>query len=109
MALQINKAITTKNGFPVASGSYVWLHIVLGADKQYIVEVKCWFFKNKAAFDAGNSKFIPAEIEIPENKQSYRVPMTAQDFASVSAMIAHQYVQDQLNQVLGANMVTIVE
>lgn len=106
MALQINRTLTTKSGFNVDTGSYVWMKEDRGGDKKYSVEVRLIFFKNKAAFDAGNERFLPQEV--PDDKMIFRQEFTANDYANLTSMTIHTYVKQQLELALGNNTVQIV-
>jgi hypothetical protein len=106
MSLQINVAMTTRSGFDVPAGAYCWIQERRAVDNQYSIEANLVFFKNKASFDAGFSRFIPSEI--PDNKMSYRVVFSPVDFGNFTSLQVQTYIRDQLIALLGANSVTLV-
>lgn len=107
MALQINTALTTRSGFAVPSGAYVWIQEERAKDNTYSVKVDLVFFKDKASFDAFRSRFLP--IEIPDNKQSFYQLFTAVEYSALTSMTIHNFIRAELQAILGANTVTIVQ
>ena len=107
MALQINTPLTTRSGFTVPSGSYCWLQEERAKDNKYSVKVDLVFFKDKASFDAGKSRFAPQEI--PDNLLSLYQTFTPVDFASLTSMTIHNFVKAQLEAVIGAATVSVVQ
>jgi hypothetical protein len=110
MALQINTTLTTRSGFSVPAGTYVWLLETRGQDKNgfsYTVKVDVIFFKDKAAFDAGRSRYFP--LEIPENMYSFSQSFTAANYAALTPMTVHNYVKAQLGTILGEVNISIVQ
>jgi hypothetical protein len=109
MALQINTQLTTRSGLTVATGSYCWLQTRMATDNEYSVQVDLVFFINKAAFDAvpRKSRFQPAELT--DNQVSYRAVFTPTEFAALTQLIIHQFIQAQLVAILGSNTVTLVQ
>lgn len=105
MALQINTALQSRSGFAVPSGSYCWPLTTFGADNQYKIKVKLIFFKDKASFDAGRSRFNPLEITHDEMEQSF----TPAQIGSVDYMDIHTAAKAHLESILGANTVQIVQ
>lgn len=106
MALTINKSITTKSGFTVPSGVYIWLVISFGADKKYSVEVRPLFFKDKSSFDSGDDTFAPKGMD---QKLSLTKVFTPSGFAPITILDVHKFVKKELEDMLGAGMVTITE
>lgn len=106
MALQIGVALTTRNNFSVPAGAYVWLKEDRGTNLTYNVRVELIFFKDKASFDAGKSRFFP--FEIPDTLMSFSQDFTPSAYAVLTPMTIHNFVKAQLETVLGANNVTIV-
>lgn len=107
MALQINRTLTTRSGFPVASGAYCWLQEERAKDRKYSVQVDLKFFKDKAAFDAGSEPFNPAEL--PNNLFNFYQEFTAANFAVLTETTIHNFVKAQLEAVLGASTINIVQ
>lgn len=106
MALQINKPLTTLSNFAVPSGSYVWITMELGADRLSRVRAKLEFFKDKASFDLGRSRYQP--LEIPTDKQIYSMDLPISSLSTLTYAQAHTFIQTELNQVLGGSFVDIV-
>lgn len=106
MALQINRTLTTNQGFAVPAGSYVWVLANLGNDLKYEVKVILIFFKDKESFDAKKSRFNP--VEIPDAKQIFVHPLTIQQFSDVDMLGIHNFIKADLETVLGAGTVAIV-
>jgi hypothetical protein len=110
MALQINRTLTTQNGFDVPSGAYVWLLETRGQNRDgyaYTVKVDVIFFKDKASFDSGKKRFFP--VEVPENLYSFSADFTAANYASLTPLTVHNYIKGQLEGALGASTVTVVQ
>ena len=107
MALQINTALTTRSGFSVPSGAYCWLQEERAKDNKYSVRVDLIFFKDKATFDLGRTRFTPEEI--PDNKLSFYQLFSAVDFANLTSTTIHNFIRAELQAILGANTVTIVQ
>lgn len=105
MALQINTPLQSRSGFAVPSGSYCWPLTVYGADNSYKIKAKLIFFKDKAAFDAGRSRFTPLEITSDEMEQSF----TPAQIGSVTYMDVHNAVKAHLESILGPGTVAIVQ
>ena len=106
MALQINTTLTTKSGFSVSGGSYCWLQEERGKDNKYSVRVDLLFFKDKASFDAGYSRFQPQEL--PANFFSFYQEFSASNYASLTSTTIHNYVITQLETVLGVGTIYII-
>lgn len=105
MALQVNSALTTKSGFTVPSGSYVWLKEQRGTDRQYKVEVDIAFFKDKETFDLGRERFFP--LELASDKYHFEQTFTPSAYASLTAMQVHNFVKAQLETALNISSGTI--
>lgn len=107
MALQINTTLTTRQGFTVESGAYVWVHEERGADKQYKVNIRLLFFKDKAAFEQGKGRFYPEQL--PDTLLNLSQTFTPANYASLTPMQVHNFLKSQLEEVLGASTVAIVQ
>lgn len=104
MALQINVALTAKDGGAVATGSYVKLESLfpMDDDLHYYVSIKLW--RSKDAYDNGLSPLMVQEIP----KYNYNQELTQEDFDSLTPLAVHQYAKTWLEQYTGADTVTIV-
>ena len=110
MALQINRTLTTQNGFDVPSGTYVWLRETRGQNRDgfgYSVKVDVIFFRDKASFDAGKKRYNP--VEVPEDMNSFIQDFTASAYAALTVMQVHNFVRTQLETALGAGTITVVQ
>lgn len=107
MALQINRTLTTRSGFDVPAGSYVWLQEERATDNKYSALVKPVFFKNKASFEAGKTRFTPQELT--DNMLSFYQEFTPAEYASLTSAAIHNYVKAKFETQLGANTVAIVQ
>lgn len=110
MALQVNIALSTQNGFDVPSGAYVWLLETRGQNRDgfaYHVKVDVIFFKDKASFDAGKKRFFPEEV--PQNMYSFQQSFTPSAYASLTPLQVHNFVKAQLESVLGIGSITVVQ
>lgn len=105
MALQINVPLTTNSGLTVPSGSYCWLLADFGNDLEYKVRVKMLFFKNKASFDARQSRFDPVQIPVDQYSQDF----TPTQIGAVDYLDIHNFVKAQLEAILGANTVAVAQ
>jgi hypothetical protein len=106
MALQINTALTTRSGFSVPAGAYCWLQEERAKDNKYSVKVDLVFFKDKASFYSQKSRFTPA---IPDSLMSLYQTFTPANYAALTSATIHNYVKGQLEAVLGANSVSVVQ
>lgn len=107
MALQINTALTTRSGFSVPSGAYCWLQEERAKDNRYSAKVDLVFFKDKAAFDTGKSRFQPSEI--PDNKMSFYQEFTPANYAVLTSMTVHNFVKAELEALIGQGTITVVQ
>jgi hypothetical protein len=107
MSLQVNRTLTTRSGFNVPSGAYVWVHETRGSDKEYKIEVKLFFFKDKASFDQGKDRFFPEEV--PDNILNLSQKFEPSAYGAITSLAVQQFMGQQLESVLGAGTITLVE
>jgi hypothetical protein len=107
MSLQINTALTTNQGFTVASGSYVWIHEERSIDNKYSIRATPRFYKDKASFDLGRAPFVPAGL--PINMQVFYQEFTAANYGSITSLTVQTFVKDQLETLVGIGNITLVQ
>lgn len=106
MALQINIPLTTHSGLAVASGAYCWLQEERAKDNKYSVRVDLVFFRDKAAYDEGRTRFYP--VELPDSKFSYYQLFTPANYANLTSTTIHNFIKAELEAVFGPGTVSIV-
>lgn len=107
MGLQINIPMTSRSGFAVPSGTYVWILEKRGGDFKYGVEAGLVFYKDKASLDGGLQRYFPAEV--PDSMHNFYQVFSASAFASLTSMAVHTFCKTQLETVLGVGTITIVQ
>jgi hypothetical protein len=103
MALQVNTQLTTRSGFTVPSGAYVWVQEAKGADNKYSLKVRLLFYINKTAFEQGKSHFLPEGIET-----KYERFFSVQDYANITSTTVHNFLKQEIELVTGNSTVSIV-
>jgi hypothetical protein len=107
MALQINRTLTTQSGFSVSTGSYVWVFERRGTDRLYKVEADIKFYKDKASFDLRKSHFNPSELS--SNDYHFEMELSPTAYRDLTSLAVQTYVKNQLEIILGAGTITIVQ
>lgn len=103
MPFQINTEITTKDGLVVPSGSYATMQIFISQKRELTVELLLYL--NKNACDNGKSP-----IQVTEAQQvRFKKTLTLNEYANITALQIHQYLEAVLEGILGANTVAIVQ
>jgi hypothetical protein len=104
MPIQINTAITSKQGFTVQSGSYCTLDIRINNRKNLNVDVR--FYKDKAGFDNQAHPYVPDNAGLNDN---FSKNLSNEEYAAFSNMAIHKFIQTYLETIFGAGTTQLVQ
>ena len=101
MALQINKKLTTDEGFEV-SNAFAYLNIFILAPNSNWVNLS--YYKSQQDWVDGKS---PLNVSSLPNQ--VQTELTEQEFWGQVALVVHEKCVAQIEQVLGEDSVTIIQ
>jgi hypothetical protein len=101
MALQINKKLTTDEGFEV-SNAFAYLNIFILAPNSNWVNLS--YYKSQQDWVDGKS---PLNVSSLPNQ--VQTELTVQEFWGQVALVVHEKCVAQIEQVLGEDSVTIIQ
>ena len=104
MALQINAALTTKDGGTVASGSHVKFEAYFPQEGfKYSASLQVW--RTEQAHTDGLQP-LRGIVEIPQ--LSFEKELTELEYAALTPIVVHDDIKAYLEQYVGADNVAVI-
>jgi hypothetical protein len=103
MALRINTAIKTKEGFDVPSGTFVIFNTIFPAQKLE-VHYNMKFYRNETSYNDGEQNYIPSGL----TSMGYIDYPTQGEFSSLTPITVHENLKDYLGTIWTGGTIDIV-